>query len=112
MERGEIWWADLPDPLGAGPGYRRPVLIIQADEFTRSRINTVIVAGVTANAGLAAAPGNILLTPRVSGLPKQSVVNVSQLVTVDKRMLTEKVKTLDHRAMQQVEAGLRLVLAL
>ena len=112
IKRGEIWWASLPTPRGSEPGYRRPVLLVQADAFNRSKINTVIGAAITSNLGLAAAPGNLLLRARASGLRRDSVVNVSQLITVDKRFLIEKVKTLDERAMRQIDEGLRLVLDL
>jgi mRNA interferase MazF len=87
MRRGEIWWAGLPEPEGAGPGYRRPVLIVQADEFTNSRINTVVVAILTYNLALAQAPGNVLVRSRYSGLSKNSVVNVSQLLTSGSRQV-------------------------
>ena len=83
MQRGEIWWANLPTPRRSGPGFRRPVLIIQQDDFNRSRIATVIAAVLTSNLRLQAAPGNVLLRSRDSGLPKDSVVNVSQLATFD-----------------------------
>ena len=112
MQRGEMWWASLPEPSGSGPGYRRPVLIVQADEFNQSKISTVIVVVVTSNLSLALAPGNVHLSPRSSGLPKASVVNVSQLITIDKRFLTEKVKMIDPHAMQEIDEGLRLVLSL
>ena len=112
MKRGEIWWASLPDPAGSQPGYRRPVLIVQSDEFNLSRIRTVICAAVTANLGIAGAPGNVRLAPRASGLPRPSVVNVSQLITVDKTFLTDRVRVLDESSMLQVEDGLRLVLTL
>lgn len=112
MQRGEIWWAALPEPAGSGPGYRRPVLIVQADDFNRSRISTVVVAVVTSNVSLAEAPGNVLVRARRTGLPKDSVVNVSQLLTVDKRLLTEKVRALDSASLAEVNDGLRLVLAL
>lgn len=112
MHRGEIWWASLPSPQGSAPGYRRPVLIVQAEEFNRSQISTVIVAILTSNTALSQAPGNILLNTRRSGLPKDSVVNVSQLITVDRQFLTEKVKMLDSRTMSEVDDGLRLVLAI
>lgn len=111
MRRGEIWWAGLPDPEGSGPGYRRPVLIVQADEFTRSRIGTVMVVILTSNLALAQAPGNVLVRSRCTGLPKDSVVNVSQLLTVDKRLLSEKLRALDLADMARVDDGLRLVLA-
>ena len=112
MRRGEIWWADLPEPTGSGPGYRRPALLIQADSFNRSRIRTVIVAVITKNTALADAPGNVLLPASDSGLPLDSVVNVSQLITVDKLLLTELVGSLPAQYMAQVDAGLRLVIAL
>lgn len=112
MRRGEIWWADLPEPTGSGPGYRRPVLLIQADPFNRSRIRTVIVAVITKNTALAAAPGNVLLPAGDSGLPLDSVVNVSQLITVDKLLLTERAGSLPAEYMARVDAGLRLVIAL
>ena len=84
MKRGEIWWADLPDPVASEPGYRRPLLIIQVDEFNRSAINTVVAVVLTSNLNLAGAPGNLLLKSTQTGLPKDSVVNVSQVLTVDK----------------------------
>jgi mRNA interferase MazF len=112
IRRGEIWWASLPDPQGSGPGFRRPVLVVQADSFNRSRIQTVLAAAITSNTALGDAPGNIVLSRRKSGLPKESVVNVSQLVTLDKRLLTEKIKRLDTGTMQRVDDGLRLVLNL
>ncbi len=112
MQRGEIWWATLPEPTGSGPGYRRPVLVIQADDFNRSRIATVIVLVVTSNVKLALAPGNVLLSRRATGLPQDSVANVSQLITVDKQILTEQVGSVSPRLLRQIEDGLRLVLAL
>lgn len=112
MYRGEIWWADLPNPVGSEPGYRRPVLVVQDDLFTQSRINTVIVAVITSNIKLAKAPGNVLLTEKASGLPRQSVVNVSQLLTVDKSFLTECTGCLPKSLQDEVDEGLRLVLCL
>ncbi len=112
MQRGDIWWAGLPEPEGSGPGYRRPVLIVQADEFNRSRIGTVVVAILTTNLALALAPGNVVVKARRTGLPKDSVVNVSQLLTVDKRLLIQKVGALDLSFMNEVDNGLRLVLAI
>lgn len=112
MKRGEIWWATLPDPEGSALGYRRPVLIIQANEFNESRINTLIVASITSNVALATAPGNRLLKARTSGLTRDSVVNVSQVITIDKRLLTEKVKRVDDAVLEEVEEGLRLILGL
>ena len=112
MKRGEVWWAELADPLGSAPGFRRPVLVIQSDPFNASRIGTVVVAAITSNLSRADAPGNVRLSKSESGLSKPSVVNVSQLLTVDRAVLSRKVKTLPAAAMAAVDAGLKLVLAL
>jgi mRNA interferase MazF len=112
VNRGEIWWASLPDPTGSAPGYRRPVILIQADEFNRSKIRTIVCASITSNLALAGAPGNIRLSAKASGLKKPSVVNISQLITVDKSFLTKKVKTLDSQSMNQIDDSIRLVLKL
>jgi len=112
VQRGEIWWGALPAPTGSGPGYRRPVVVVQADRFNRSGIGTVVVAAVTSNTGLAVAPGNVLIARRESGLGKTSVVNVSQLLTVDRRLLVERIRTLPSRTMVRIDDGLRLVLEL
>jgi mRNA interferase MazF len=112
MRRGEVWWASLPDPSGSGPGYRRPVLVVQADEFNASRIQTVVVAVITSNLKLAAAPGNVLCRRRDTGLPRDSVVNVSQVITLGKTFLTSRIKALPASPMRSVDAGLRLVLGL
>ena len=112
MERGELWWANLPQPVGSTPGYRRPVLVIQSNTFNRSRINTVIVATLSGNLALANAPGNVLLTARASGLPRNSVVNVSQVLTLDQSLLTDYIRTLSSGNMTKIDHGLRLALAL
>jgi mRNA interferase MazF len=112
MKRGDIWWASLADPQGSGPGYRRPVLIVQANPFNASRISTIIAAVITSNLALAAAPGNVRISKSESGLPHVSVVNVSQLITLDRAVLTSKVKALPASAIDKVDAGLKLVLAL
>jgi mRNA interferase MazF len=112
MQRGEIWWANLPPPCGSKPGYRRPVLVLQQDDFNRSRIATVIVVALTSNLHLQGAPGNVLLRQRDSGLPKDSVANVSQLVTLNKSDLTGRIATLPAARLKQVENGIRLVLGL
>ena len=112
MQRGEIWWATLPEPSGSEPGYRRPVLIVQADTFTRSSIKTVVCAAITSNLHLAAAPGNVRVAARASGLSRPSVINVSQVAAIDRTFLTERVKRLDMPTMRQVDEGLRLVLSL
>jgi mRNA interferase MazF len=110
--RGEIWWASLPVPSGSEPGYRRPVLVVQSNTFNQSRIGTVVAIAITSNTRLAGAPGNVLLSTRSSGLPKPSVANVSQVMTLDRAMLDKKVKSLATLELARVEAGLRLVLAL
>jgi mRNA interferase MazF len=112
MQRGEIWWADLPESRRSEPGYRRPVLVVQANSFNRSRIQTAIVAVVTGNLALADLPGNVLLPARASGLPRDSVVNVSQLLTLDRTFLTEHAGTLPPRLQRSVDEGMRLVLQL
>lgn len=112
MKRGELWWATLPEPTGSGPGYRRPVLVVQSKPFNESCIATAIVAVVTSNLALTDAPGNVRLAKSDTGLPKTSVVNVSQLITLDRSLLTSKVKTLPDKVMSRVDEGLRLVLAL
>lgn len=112
MKRGEIWWASLPDPTGSSPGYRRPVLIIQSNPFNASRIATVVIAVVTSNLALADAPGNVRIGRSDSGLTKPSVLNVSQLLTIDRSLLTEQVRSLPAHVLVDVDAGLRLVLGL
>ncbi|MCB0176421.1 MAG: type II toxin-antitoxin system PemK/MazF family toxin [Anaerolineae bacterium] len=112
IERGEIWWASLPEPAGSEPGYRRPVLIIQSNDFNRSRIATVIAVVITSNTKLAQAPGNVFLPHKLTGLPKDSVANISQVVTVDKAFLTAKVGRIPLPVFEQIEKGLRLVLQL
>jgi mRNA interferase MazF len=112
VTRGEIWWATLRAPRASEPGYRRPVLVIQSDPFNRSVIRTVIAAIITSNMRLARAPGNVLLTEKQSGLPKPSVVNVSQIVTLDRTHLTDRVAALADDKLRAVESGLRLVLSL
>lgn len=110
--RGEIWWALLPAPIASEPGYRRPLLVIQSNDFNQSRISTVISAVITSNLQLADAPGNVLLSKKESGLPKKSVVNVSQLITVDRSFFTEQVGSISTLKLKEVEAGIRLVLSL
>ena len=112
MRRGEIWWASLPDPQGSGPGYRRPVVVIQSDSFNESRINTVIVAILTSNLRLAAAPGNVMIERRVSMLSDDSIVNVSQVLTIDRFLLTAVVGKLPERIMDTIDDGLRIVMNL
>jgi len=112
VKRGEIWWASLREPARSGPGFRRPVLIVSEDGFNVSRIATVIAAVITGNTRLAEAPGNVPCTTTGTGLAKPSVVNVSQLVTLDKSLLTTRAGRLGPAQMASVEKGLRLVLGL
>ena len=112
MTRGEIWWADLGLPFGSEPGFRRPVLVVQDDAFNTSRIQTTVVVSITSNTALAEAPGNILLAEAESGLSKRGVINVSQIVTLDKRRLVARVGSLPKRLMDDVDVGLGLVLGL
>jgi mRNA interferase MazF len=112
VSRGEVWWAELPDPTGASPGFRRPVLIVQADAFNRSRIGTVVVLALTTSMRLLDAPGNVLLLAGMSGLPKDSVVNVSQVITLDRSLLSERTGKVGRIDMERIGDGLRLVLGL
>ena len=112
MERGEVWWASLDEPRGSEPGYRRPVVVISSNEFNQSKIQTVIVATITSNLRLAEAPGNLELRKKEGGLPKKSVVNVSQLLTLDKSFLTESIGKLSRRKILVLNEGLKLVLSL
>ncbi len=112
ITRGDIWWANLSDPVGSGPGYRRPVLVLQSDAFNQSLIKTVVILVITKNIALAKAPGNVLMTARVSALEVDSVVNVSQILTLDKSLLTEYVSHLPSTKMAKIEAGVRLVLGI
>jgi mRNA interferase MazF len=107
---GQIWWANLPDATGSEPGFRRPVLVLQSNRFNESKIATVVVAMLTSNLHLAQGPGNVLVKSRESGLSKDSVVNISQLATLDKVCLTEFVSKLDQRILTEVKSGIRLVL--
>ncbi len=112
LARGDIWWADLPEPRGSEPGYRRPLLLVQSDAFNRSRLRTTIAVVLTSNVRLVDAPGNVLVPARASGLPRDSVANVSQIITVDRSALTERVGRLPSSMVEQVADGLRLTLAL
>ena len=110
ISQGEIWWADLPDPAGSGPGFRRPVIIVQGDPFNRSKIGTALCVPLTSNLKWANAPGNLLLEARLTGLPKDSVANVSQVVPVDKSLLTERIGKLTRAKTDLVLAGIDVVL--
>jgi mRNA interferase MazF len=108
--QGEIWWADLPDPTGSGPGFRRPVIVVQGDSFNRSKIATVLCVPLTSNLKWSEAPGNVVLQSRLTGLPKDSVANVSQIVALDKSLLTERVGKLARAKTELVLVGVNVVL--
>ena len=112
LERGDLWWADLADPVASEPGYKRPVLIIQSDAFNRSGINTVIAVVITSNLRLEQAPGNVRLSAKKTGLPKESIANVSQIITLDKQFLRDKCGRLPGDLMSEIEEGVRLALSL
>ncbi len=112
MKRGEIWWADLPPPRGSEPGYSRPVLVIQSDWFNETGIATVLTATLTSNSRLGGMMGNVLLPKGTGGLPRTSIVNITQLSAVDRRCLRERIGSLPKNWMTRVDASLRLVLEL
>ena len=112
MKRGDVRWASLPPATGSGPGYRRPVLVVQANPFNDSKISTVLIAVITSTLALDEAPGNVRISRSDSGLAKASVVNVSQVLTVDRKILGKRSKSLPGRIMDRVDDGLRLVLSL
>jgi mRNA interferase MazF len=108
--QGDVWWADLDAPSGSAPGHRRPVVVVQADTFNRSALRTVVAVALTSNLRWADAPGNVKLTARATGLPRESVANVSQLVTLDKSTLTERVGKVPAAKLELVLAGIDVVL--
>jgi mRNA interferase MazF len=110
ISQGEVWWADLGDPVGSAPGFRRPIVVVQSDSFNRSKIATVICVPLTSNLHWADAPGNVMLTAAVSGLPKDSVANVSQPVTLDRLLLTDVVGKLPDSKLELILYGLDVVL--
>lgn len=112
VNRGQIWWAELPEPKASEPGYRRPVIIVQTDAFNKSRIGTIVVVVITSNLRLADAPGNVLLSKSGTGLDRDSVANVSQILTLDKQFLSEQAGQLDALTMEQLDEGLALILGL
>ena len=110
MNQGDVWWADLGDPVGSGPGLRRPVVVVQGDSFNRSRISTIVVVPLTTNLRWADAPGNVLLRSRHTALPKDSVANVSQIVTIDRSVLRDRVGRLRKADLSLILAGIDVVL--
>ena len=112
IERGDVRWADLQPPHGSGPGYRQPVVIVSADSFNQSRIATVVAAMISSSTALSAAPGNVSLAAGAAGLDKDSVVNVSQIATLDKQQIGSRVGRLAVEQLDALDTGLRLALNL
>jgi mRNA interferase MazF len=110
VSQGDVWWADLPEPVGSGPGYRRPVIVVQGEALNRSRLATVLCVPLTSNLRWADAPGNVLLTSRDTGLPKDSVANVSLLAAFDRDLLAERTGRLSPRRLELVLAGIDTLL--
>lgn len=110
VAQGDVWWADLPEPRGSRPGFRRPVVVVQGDPLNRSRIATVVCVALTSNLKWGDAPGNVALPPSATGLPKESVANVSQIVTLDKKDLGERVGKLPKGKFRLVLSGIDVVL--
>lgn len=110
IEQAEIWWADLDEPVGSGPGFRRPVLVMQCNALNRSRIGTVVCVPLTSNLKWADAPGNVLLPKSESGLPQDSVANVSLIVAIDKDLLSDRVRKIPRRRFDLVLSGIDTVL--
>ncbi len=110
ISQGDVWWADLPDPVGSGPGFRRPVAVVQFDAVNRSRVATVVCVPLTSNLKWAGAPGNLPLPARLTGLPRESVANVSQLISVDKDLLTTRVSRLPEVKLQLILSGIDIIL--
>lgn len=110
ISQGEVWWADLAAPSGSGPGYRRPVVVVQGDPFNRSAIGTIVSVPLTSTLRWADAPGNVRLTARSTGLPRDSVANVSQIVTLDRSILTERVGKLARSKVDLILSGIDIVL--
>ncbi len=110
VSQGDVWWADLPEPTGSGPGFRRPVVVVQGDALNRSRIATVVCVPLTSNLKWAGAPGNVSLSPQLTGLPQESIANVSQIVTLDKSLLAEHVGKLPQPKLKLILSGIDIVL--
>ena len=110
ISQGDVWWADLPERSGSGPGFRRPVIVVQGEALNRSRIGTTVCVPLTSNLRWADAPGNVLLTSRMTGLTKDSVANVSQIVALDKSVLTERAGRLSAAKTELVLSGIDVIL--
>lgn len=110
ISQGDIWWAALPEPVGSGPGFDRPVVVVQGDTFNRSELATVVVIPLTSNTRLAAMPGNVLLPSGTTGLPRDSVANVTQIIAIDRTLLTEHIGQISRRHIEMLWNGLDLLL--
>jgi len=110
IAQGHVYWANLPDPTGSGPGFRRPVLVVQGDALNRSRIKTVVCIPLTSNLRWVEAPGNVLLPARTTGLPKDSVANASQIVTLGRGLLTEETGKVSKRQLELILAGVDIII--
>jgi len=110
ISQGEVWWAELPEPKGSGPGFRRPVVVVQGDALNRSRLATAVCVPLTSNLQWADAPGNVLLAARLTGLPKDSVANASPVIALDKALLTERVGKLSRAKVELILAGIDVIL--
>ena len=109
VAQGEVWWAELPEPAGSGPGFRRPVVVVQGNHLNRSRIATIVCVPLTSNLVWADAPGNTLIDAKVLGLPKDSVANASQIIAIDRAFLTERVGRLAPKLFSQILHGIDIV---
>jgi mRNA interferase MazF len=110
VSQGDVWWAELPEPAGSGPGFRRPVVVVQGNALNRSRIATVVCVPLTSNLVWSGAPGNTLLRARAAGLPKDSVANASQIVSIDRAFLAERTGRLSPKQLSQILHGIDIVL--
>ena len=110
ISQGEIWWADLPAPVGSGPGFRRPVVVVQGDALNRSRLATAVCVPLTSNLRWADAPGNVLLASGTTGLPQDSVANVSQVIALDRNLLDERASKLSLAKLELLLSGLDVIL--
>ena len=110
ISQGEVWWAELPEPTASGPGFRRPVVIVQGDHLNRSRLATVVCVPITSNLKWAAAPGNVLLPAKAAGLPKDSVANTSQIIAIDRALLAKRLAKLSSKVLAQVMNGIDVIL--
>lgn len=110
IRQGDVWWAELPPPTGSAPGFRRPVVVVQGDPLNRSGIATVVSVPLTSNLAWSNAPGNVLIEGRLLGLPRDSVANVSQIIAVDRVLLTEHVARLPVHLLDRILEGIDIVL--